>query len=79
MFRIILTTTLLSFAMPALAAGPAAPTGQIKAPTPAPKRKFNISNVHDFLVRQCNLDGGGMISGSDGAYHCVDAAGKQIW
>jgi hypothetical protein len=79
MFRTTLIPLLLALATPALAAGPTAPTNQVKAPAPAQKKKFDVSDVHDFLVAQCNIDGGGMISGSDGAYHCVDAQGRTIW
>lgn len=79
MFRTTLIPVFLALAAPALAAGPAAPTDQVKAPAPTKKKKFDVSDVHDFLVAQCHKDGGGMISGSDGAYHCVDAQGRTIW
>ena len=79
MFRTTLIPIFLALAAPALAAGPAAPTDQVKAPTPAPKRKFDIDTVHDFLAEQCKKDGGGVSTGEDGAYHCVDPQGRDIW
>jgi hypothetical protein len=79
MFRTTLITLTLALATPVLAAGPATPTNQFKAPAPTQKKKFDVGDVHDFLVAQCHIDGGGMISGSDGAYHCVDPQGRTLW
>ena len=79
MLRTTLIPVFLALAAPALAAGPAAPTDQVKAPTPAPKRTAPVEDNHDFLVRSCNEAGGGASTGEDGVYHCIDPQGRTIW
>jgi hypothetical protein len=81
MSRPTLIALLLAVSTPALAQGPTTPPKVQTAPEPAAGTDFRkiIHDAQTLLYDQCHKDGGGMISGSDGEYHCVDASGRTLW